>query len=188
MEKAFIRKYTPRDRESVRKICIDTADASFKKSKKMLSCVPIIYNDYFTEYEPENIFVIDDGNGVAVGYILCSADYEKFVEKNRNIYLKHLLKTHLPSAAVLLMYIYQLKKIKNSSVHLHIDILPEFQHTGFGTELVNTLCAHLKKNGADCLSVCSINRKSGAYEFYKKCGFHEIYSYGAGCVSLTKNL
>lgn len=188
MEKAFIRKYAPHDRESVRKICIDTADASFKKSKKMLSCVPIIYNDYFTEYEPENIFVIDDGNGEAVGYILCSADYEKFVEKNRNIYLKRLLKTHLPSAAVLLMYIYQLKKIKNSSVHLHIDILPKYRGKGFGTQLIDTLCAHLKENGADCLSVCSISRKSGAYEFYKKCGFHEIYSYGAGCVSLSKKL
>lgn len=188
MEKAFIRKYTQSDRENVRKVCIDTADASFKKSKKMLDCVPIIYNDYFTEQEPENIFVIDDGNGKAVGYILCSTDFEKFVKMNKEIYLKRLLKTHLPSAAILLMYIHQLKKIKRNSVHLHIDILPEFQHSGFGTELIDTLYKHLKENGHTTLSVCGISRNSGAYGFYTKCGFHEIYSYGAGTVSLAKNL
>lgn len=188
MKNAFIRKYYLSDRDNVRNICVETADAIFKKNKYMLNCVPIIYNDYFTEQEPENIFVLDDGNGKAVGYILCSADFEKFVKNNRKIYLKRLLKTHLPSVAILLMYIYQLKKIKENSVHLHIDILPEFQHAGFGTELIDTLCEHLKEKGHTCLSVCGISRSSGAYGFYIKCGFHEIHSYGAGTVSLSKKL
>lgn len=188
MEKAFIRKYSSSDRETVRNICIETADASFKKSSRILKCVPIIYNDYFTEQEPENIFVIDDGNGKAVGYILCSASYERFIKKNMEIYLKIVAKAHLPSCAVLLGYLYQLKKIKNCPVHLHIDILPEYQHMGFGSKLIDTLCEHLKENGYNRLSVCGISEKSGAYRFYKKCGFCEIYRYGAGVVSLSKKL
>ena len=58
MEKEpFVRKYVSSDADAVRSICIETANPTFKKNKKVLECVPIIYNDYFTQQEPENICI-----------------------------------------------------------------------------------------------------------------------------------
>lgn len=184
----FVRKYVFSDKNAVRSICIETADLTFKKNKKVLECVPIIYNDYFTQQEPENIFVLDNGDGKAVGYILCSADYNKFIKKNRDIYLRRVVKTHFPSCSVLILYLMQMRKMKKYPVHLHIDILPEYQHRGYGSELINTLCEHLKKSGCSHLSVCGINRNSSAYRFYKKCGFYEFYDCGFNNALLTKKL
>ena len=110
------------------------------------------------------------------------------IKKNRDIYLRRVAKTHLPSCSVLILYLMQMRKMKKYPVHLHIDILPEYQHRGYGSELINTLCEHLKKSGCSHLSVCGINRNSSAYRFYKKCGFYEFYDCGFNNSLLTKKL
>ena len=147
MEKEpFVRKYVSSDADAVRSICIETANPTFKKNKKVLECVPIIYNDYFTQQEPENIFVLDNGDGKAVGYILCSVDYNKFIKKNKDIYLRRVAKTYFPSCSVLILYLMQMRKMKKYPVHLHIDI---------------------NRNS----SAYRFYKKCGFYEFYD-CGFN----------------
>lgn len=88
-----IRRYSPADRERLRMICKETAFDEYKKDPRKLESVPIMFNDYFTEYEPENIFVIADDNNQAAGYIICSADYEKFVRINKTVIRERLLQT-----------------------------------------------------------------------------------------------
>ena len=90
-----IRKYQEKDKDRVREICILTAGEYFKKSRKRLESVPIIFNDYFTTYEKENIFVLVDDLGVIEGYIICSTDYNKFMEKYKDIYLKQVKKNRI---------------------------------------------------------------------------------------------
>lgn len=42
-----------------------------------------MFNDYFTECEPEYIFVIANEMDEAVGYIICSTNYEKFMKMHK---------------------------------------------------------------------------------------------------------
>ncbi len=183
-----IRKYQEKDKDRVREICILTAGEYFKKSRKRLESVPIIFNDYFTTYEKENIFVLVDDLGVIEGYIICSTDYNKFMEKYKDIYLKQVKKIGFLETFVLKIYMKQLKKIKDKSIHLHIDIIEEYRGQGFGTKLIDTLKDHLKEKGFSHLSICAVNRKSDGYKFYKKCGFFEIFDYGFNEVALSINL
>lgn len=74
-----IRKYKESDRDEVRKICHLTATApAYVKNPEL---VATLYADYYTEFEPDGIFVLArDEDDVAVGYILSSLDYKTFVK------------------------------------------------------------------------------------------------------------
>jgi len=180
-----IRKYIPSDKPKLRYICKQTAEGFFKHSEKTLEAAAIIYNDYFTENESDNIFVLADDNDTAVGYIICSFDYNKFMKLNSSVYLKRVLKTSPVLSSALIGYMLSLKCIKNKSVHLHMDILPDYQRNGWGTKLIDELCAHLKSKGIDTLSVCCVSRNSAGYKMYARYGFKEIFSYGFNTVSLS---
>lgn len=181
----YIRKYKESDKENLRRICIETASDFFKKSEKLKRSVPALYNDYFTENEPDNIFVIDDGFGKAVGYIICTTDVKGFMKKLKKIYIPRAVKGDLGMLPACMGYFgSMLIEGKKNGVHLHIDILPEYQHKGFGTKLIDSLRAHLYESGVPTLSVNTIFRNSGAYKFYIKYGFKENLHYAGNLVSL----
>lgn len=83
-----IRPYRPADRDRLRQICRETAAKPFQRTGRTLEAVTLIYNDYFTAYEPDHIFVLADESDRAVGYILCAADYRGFVHRYRTTYLR----------------------------------------------------------------------------------------------------
>ena len=105
-------------------------DKPFQRTGRTLEAVTLIYNDYFTAYEPDHIFVLADESDRAVGYILCAADYRGFVHRYRTTYLRRVLRTAPDQAAGLLGYLWCLGKIKNRPVHFHLDILPPYQRQG----------------------------------------------------------
>ena len=53
-----IRPYRPADRDRLRQICRETAAKPFQRTGRTLEAVTLIYNDYFTAYEPDHIFVL----------------------------------------------------------------------------------------------------------------------------------
>ena len=182
----FIRKYKAEDRENLRFICRETAGGIFRKRESLLNSVPILYNDYFTENEPQNIFVVDDGNGRAVGYIICCSDVKKFRKLLVKEYIPRAVKSDIGMFPACMAYLgSMILEGRKNGVHLHIDILPDFQRMGFGSELIDILRAHLYKNGISALSVNTIDRKSSAYKFYIKYGFKENLHYAGDLVSLT---
>lgn len=183
-----IRKYQDSDKQYLRNISKETAWDSYKKNKRKLESVPIMFNDYFTENEPDNIFVLADDHDIPVGYIICSTNYKQFVHLNKTMYIKRLLKVAPSQMLFQLFFLNNLKKIKDRANHFHIDILPAYQGQGWGPKLIATLCAHLKANGENHLSGCSVNKKSIGYKTYIKYGFHDIYNYGHNVVSISIDL
>lgn len=181
-----IRKYRPADREALRKICMETADKSLKKSRRLLNAVPLIYNDYFTDCEPENIFVAADENDIAVGYIICASDTKRFLREMRRRYMPAAAKQHPEMLFVALAYVAAvLRHGKNYPAHLHIDILPDYQHVGAGTALIDALRAHLSEHGVDTVYINSMTYDTPAYGFYKKYGFTEAGKLGFGFFTLA---
>ena len=181
-----IRKYRDADKENLRYICRETAGDYFRTDEKILNAVPVIYSDYFTENEPENIFVIADKDDKAVGYILCSTDYELFKKKMTGKYIPAAVKASMKMAPVCLGYMTAfLTNGKENSTHLHIDILPDYQHMGLGSQLIDELRDHLAAKGIKKLSVNTIDRTESAYKFYMKYGFIENRHYVGSLYSLT---
>lgn len=183
-----IRKYHDSDKPQLREICKQTAFDSYKQDPSKLETVPIMFNDYFTEQEPENIFVLANDDDKAVGYIICSSDYEKFNKLMKAEYMQRVKRTRKQETLFLKVFLYFLRQIKDRPIHLHIDILPEYQRQGWGTKLIDTLCIHLKENGKNHISICSVNPDSAGYRMYIKYGFREYKKHIGGSVSLTKDL
>lgn len=183
-----IRKYKTSDKSQLQYICKETAWDSYKSNDKKLRSVVIMFNDYFTENESENIFVLADDNDNAVGYIICSTDYEKFIKLNSTIYSKKLLKTCPSQIFFFKLFLHHFKKIKSIPIHFHIDILPQYQRQGWGTKLLDALCEHLKSQGYNHLSGCCINKNSQGYRMYMKYGFKEICHYTHDVVSISLDL
>ena len=92
-----IRPYRLADRDRLRQICRETAAKTFQRTGRTLEAVTLIYNDYFTAYEPDHIFVLADESDRAVGYILCAADYRGFVHRYRTTYLLSLIHISEPT-------------------------------------------------------------------------------------------
>ncbi len=170
-----IRKYNPGDKPRLRFICMETTSEENKQKGALLESIPIIFNDYFTENEPENIFVAVDERNIPVGYVICSTDLKRFRKKMLTTYLTRVVKTYSPSvflhiASVIAVFIAK----KRYRVHLHIDLLPEAQRKGLGTKLIDALCEHLKKQGINNVSVMTIDKHSMGYPFYIKYGFRIV--------------
>lgn len=180
-----IRKYRESDKERLRYICRETAGEYFRKDAEMLSAVPVIYNDYFTESEPQNIFVATDENDEAFGYIICCAEPQSFRKKMIKKYIPKAVKKSVKMLPACMGYMASLSMAKKDErVHLHIDLLPEIQRMGVGTLLIDSLRNHLKNEGIKKLCVNTIDPNEPAYKFYKKYGFKNNKPLPMGLVSL----
>lgn len=165
-----VRLYDEKDKKHFKKICLVTAgkDNSDDNEAKFITA---LYCDYYTENEPDNCFALTDDNDNAVGYIICSANYE-FYKKNFTKTLKYIKTLGFGH------YLFALGEIighglykKNFPAHLHIDILPEYQHSGGGTMLMNELKIHLKAKSINSVHLMVNAENKNAVKFYKKNGF-----------------
>jgi ribosomal protein S18 acetylase RimI-like enzyme len=58
--------------------------------------------------------------------------------------------------------------------HLHIDLLPEFQHKGYGSVMIQTLLSHLRRFGSSGVHLVQAASNHRAFAFYTKLGFKKV--------------
>lgn len=184
----YIRDYRDEDTQKLRYICMETAFEEYRRDPVKRESVPIMFLDYFIEQEPELVSVLADDQDEAVGYIICSRDYDRFCNKMQGEYRDRLLEKAPGEVGFLDGFLPALEKIQDKPTHLHIDLLPEAQHQGWGKKLIRSLAVKLQERGEQYLSICCNGRGSDGYPFYRRLGFYEIYDYGNDVVSLTLNL
>lgn len=184
-----IRKYKSEDKEQLRFICKETTWEDNKKDENKLESIPIIFNDYFTEYEPDNIFVAVNEEDKPVGYVISSSNFSLFKDKMLHD-IKHRVKMVYPASLAMFFASFIAVAVTNKKyrTHLHIDLLPEAQRQGLGTKLIDTLCVHLKENGIKNVSVLTISTDSAGYKFYKKYGFRTIQRFTPTRISMTYDI
>lgn len=164
-----IRKYQANDKLNCQNICLLTAPPTDNDTKKKV--LLNLYNDYYTEQEPQNCFVLDD-NGTAVGYIVTSADFTSYAAKFKSEYLSELKKLSLAECFIKKLSLTLEKRIaKKYPSHLHIDILAEYTGKGFGGKLINSACENLSFSGSAGVFLCVSYSNKKAMRFYKKHGF-----------------
>jgi hypothetical protein len=82
-----VRKYEEKDFDGVRYACLNSDGGGM--SADLCAFVLHTFCDYYIENEPENCFVLDD-NGKAVGYVICTEDYDNYKEIFDEFYREHI--------------------------------------------------------------------------------------------------
>ena len=67
---------------------------------------------------------------------------------------------------------------KKYPAHLHIDILPEAQHQGYGAKLMDVLMDYLAEKGVKGVHLGVGGDNAGGIRFYEKYGFTMIHDFG----------
>lgn len=172
-----IRKYRPSDREAMRDICHRTATAPEYVGNKDL--VAALYCEYYTDYEPDNVFVLAGPDDVPAGYVLCAENYKSYIRTFREKQLPKVAAIDRRAARLhRLGFVLDRLNGRKYPAHLHVDILPEAQRQGYGTKLVDALVDHLREKGVKgvCLGVGGDNE--AGIGFYRKYGFTLYRNFG----------
>lgn len=169
-----VRPYKESDKQRVQDICLHNAgcDDSSEDTKKYIL---IMYCNYYIEQEPGNCFVAVNDEDEAVGYIICSENYDAYEKIFNENYLNQCAaispKRYIEAKLDLLSH--SMFK-KDYPTHFHIDIDDAYQRMGVGSLLISTLKAHLrKKNISNMMMVCGEDNEN-AISFYKKNGFKDL--------------
>jgi ribosomal protein S18 acetylase RimI-like enzyme len=179
-----IRAYRPDDLDAVYDICVRTAEAGADGRGRHSSdrLVGDIFAAPYVTLEPELAHVVDDGTGTAVGYILGTADTERFVRRYRAEWIpaiegrydgddprdRDMLALHHYPERMLV------PELAAYPAHLHIDLLPETQGKGLGRGLMTAFLRGLRAAGVARVHLGMAPRNTGARAFYDRLGFSEI--------------
>ncbi|MFJ2262888.1 GNAT family N-acetyltransferase [Streptomyces sp. NPDC087844] len=183
-----IRSYRPADRAAVADICVRTAldggDSRERYPDEEL--MPSVFAAPYCHLEPELAFVLDDGSGRAVGYVIGTADTQRFVRTFRTKWIPRIAgrypeptaEPRTPSEEMIaLLYTPErmvLPDLAAYPAHLHIDLLPDWQRRGFGRGLMRTFLAALHDRGVPAVHLGMVTANVAARAFYDRLGFHEI--------------
>lgn len=183
-----IRPYRPEDRPALDDICIRTAHRGEDSRPHYADpgIFPATFAAPYVHLEPELAFVLDDGQGQAVGYILGTADTPRFARAFRTTWLP-LVAGRYPEPprsprtpdeviAGLLHHPERmvLPELAAYPAHLHIDLLPAWQGQGYGRRLMRTFLQALQDGGVPAVHLSMATANTRARAFYDRMGFEEI--------------
>lgn len=183
-----VRPYRPADGAALDDICIRTAHNG-QDSRPVYAdpaVIPAVFAAPYVHLEPELAFVVDDGHGRAVGYVIGAADTPAFAAAFRTRWLPLVADRHPAPAGppvtpdeVMRDLLHHpermiVPEVAGYPAHLHIDLLPEWQGRGFGRVLMRTLLGALRDRGVPAIHLCMSTANVPARAFYDRMGFHEI--------------
>lgn len=197
---AFVRQYNPdTDLKAVVQIFRETADDSLKV-EPLWTVGSFIWCRPYLQLSPSTCFVVDDGNGKAVGYIIGTPNTTKFCDDWLKDYVP-IMETELNSLPTVdaeaqnkeniaqraddmvknirtdprkLMFGSYPEQLRSYPGHLHIDILPSHQRQGFGRKLIDAFKAAAKAEGCSGAYLGMIASNEQAKKFYEAIGFHRL--------------
>jgi ribosomal protein S18 acetylase RimI-like enzyme len=183
----LVRPYQLGDNDAVYEVCVRTGDGGRDARGKYPSddLLPDIYAGPYLHLEPELAFVLDDG-GRAVGYVIGTADTNRFVRRYREEWLPAVAgRYHEPTGSAasaedeLLARLYRPERMLVAGLagypaHLHIDLLPAYQRRGYGRHLIETFVAAVARAGAPGVHLSVGPANTGAQDFYQRVGFAPI--------------
>ena len=154
-----IRRATPADRDAIYEICLKTADSGLDASQ--LYSYPrlpgFIWAVPYQVLEPDYAFVVDGGAG-AMGYAVAAPDTAAFNARLEREWWPDVrreiadLQPSRPSDERAIRLI-QHPEGKDPAMlapypaHLHINLLPPLQRSGWGRKLIETVLAQLRAKG-----------------------------------------
>ncbi|MFI2781043.1 GNAT family N-acetyltransferase [Streptomyces sp. ALB3] len=185
---AHVRPYRLADREALADICVRTADNGGDSTHLCPDpgLMPALFAEPYAHLEPDLAFVLDDGSGRAVGYVLGTADTGRFVHAFRETWLPRVT-ARFPEpggepatpAEEMTALLYRpermvLPELAEHPAHLHIDLLPPWQRRGHGRELMGAFLDALHRKGVRAVHLSMLTANAPARAFYDRLGFQVI--------------
>ncbi len=182
-----IRPYAASDLPRLYDICLRTGAAG--QDATALVVDPRLFGEvYAAPYgvlEPEHAFVLDDGTGVAVGYVLGAADTRAFEARCEAEWWPALRARHPKGSGandldeLLISIIHEPHLSSDAAVehhpsHLHIDLLPEAQGSGWGRRMMQHLQDALRAAGSPGVHLGVSTRNQRAIGFYGHLGYERL--------------
>ena len=187
----LIRPYRPDDLDALYDICLRTGAAGGDATDLVED--PRLFGElYAAPYavlEPEHAFVLDDGTGVAVGYVLGALDTVAFEARREAEWWPALRARHPEQPGGtrlddLLVHLIHHRVEPDPELvavypsHLHIDLLPPFQGHGWGRRLMEALFEALRADGSTGVHLGVSETNPRAIAFYTHLGMTELGSDG----------
>ncbi|MEU9730391.1 GNAT family N-acetyltransferase [Streptomyces sp. NPDC048002] len=183
-----VRPYRPDDLPAVEDICVRTAHNGGDSRPHYAdpAVFPAAFATPYVELEPELAFVLDDGEGRAVGYIVGTADTPRFAAAFRERWLPTVADRHpapkgpptTPDETIAdLLHRPErmiVPEVADHPAHLHIDLLPRWQGQGHGRTLMRTFRRALHEAGVPAVHLVMATANTRARAFYDRVGFVEI--------------
>jgi ribosomal protein S18 acetylase RimI-like enzyme len=182
-----VRPYAPFDLHALYEICLRTGAAG-EDATDLVEDPQLFGHLYAAPYavlEPEHAFVLDDGTGRAVGYVLGALDTVAFEARCeaewwpplRARYPERPGGTTLDDLLVALLH-HRLPRrddvLDRYPSHLHVDLLADVQGRGWGRRLMTTLFDALAEAGSPGVHWGVSARNHRALGFYRHLGFEEL--------------
>ncbi|KAK5205835.1 hypothetical protein LTR41_008517 [Exophiala xenobiotica] len=191
---AFIRSYQESDEDAMIHVFRETAAPDLREAgEPVLHYASYLWCRPYFVLEPQTCYVLDDGSGQAVGYLLGVPHTPTFVQKYKETFIPYIKSQgmenpepnepvgwneNLPNALRHIMYNPQgmlheewPQLMESWPAHLHIDILPEFQRKGYGRQLIEMFCDGARKQGAKGVHLGMAAANDEAGKFYARLGF-----------------
>jgi ribosomal protein S18 acetylase RimI-like enzyme len=200
----FVRRFAEPDTPALYDVCLRTADAGGDATHlhNEPSLLGHVWLGPYLTLEPELAWVVDDGSGHPLGYVVGALDTIAFEEARERSWWPDLralypetadrdgMLTSADGALVRVIhhpYPPHIQIVADHPSHLHIDLLPEAQGAGFGRTLIDTLCATLADSGSTgvFVSVAALNTR--ALAFYRNVAFVDLLA-NDGAVWLGRRL
>lgn len=183
-----VRPYRPQDHDALHDICVRTAHngGDSRPAYADPDVFPATFATPYAHLEPDLTFVLDDGRGQAVGYILGTANTSAFAENFREKWLPLVTDRFpapigppaTPDEAIMQLLHHPermvLPELAPYPAHLHIDLLPAWQGRGHGRSLMRTFLGALQARGVPAVHLSMVSTNTPARAFYDRLGFHEI--------------
>lgn len=192
MDEIKIRQFRKGDEEGILDICYSTGfmgeDLSGTGRFKDRWLFGLLFCLYYPWYESRNCYVASDGDRIA-GYVIGTENSK--LQKARSIFymgyrivFRLLFYTSMVYPESFKSVVEFLRKANLSELpgrltdeypaHLHINILPEYQHMGIGSRLIDTFEKHVKNLGVSGVHLVTSSRNMRAVPFYMKMGYRVL--------------
>jgi ribosomal protein S18 acetylase RimI-like enzyme len=184
----FVRRFATPDTRELYDVCLRTADAGDDATH--LHDDPTlpghVWLGSYLALEPELAWVVDDGRGRVLGYVVGALDTDAFEESCERCWWPE-LRERFPESAdrsrtatdadeALVRRIHHRQPtpreiVEDHPSHLHIDLLPEAQGSGLGRVLIDNLCTAVAERGSTGVFVGVAAANTHALGFYRHLGF-----------------
>ena len=186
-ESPVIRPYQPGDREAVYDVAVRTGAAG-QDARGRYSTDDLIGDIYAGPYlylEPEHAYVLDNGSR-AVGYVIGTASTTGFVAAYRDRWLPLMRERYRSPAGppatdeerkLADMFNPEFMLVDDLApypAHLHINLLPDYQGSGFGRAMMSTFLASVAAAGVAFAYLAVRPANTAALGFYARLGWQRL--------------
>jgi Acetyltransferases len=178
-----LRPYEPADLDALYRICLETgdsgADATAQHADPQL--VGHIYAAPYGVLEPHNVFVAEDGAGVA-GYIVGAHDTHAFADRLEREWWPDLRRRYASATGLTDADRSRVEAIMKPGhppadlvaqypAHIHMNLLPRLRGQRVGSRLLNMWVEQARAAGVSGIHLGAGATNAGGIAFWSKCGF-----------------